>query len=69
LSLTDLVTSIHQNPVGLVKEATDWEWPSARWHAGVREGALPIEDPIEFRVSGGWWGSYSEAARIIRELL
>jgi putative transposase len=44
--LQEKVNYIHQNPVrrGLVKEATDWEWSSARWHSGQRDGAVPIWD-------------------------
>jgi len=38
---------IHQNPVrrGLVKQATDWAWSSARWYAGDRDGVVMV-DPI-----------------------
>jgi putative transposase len=37
---------IHNNPVRrvLVAAPTDWEWSSARWYAGYREGTLPIDD-------------------------
>ena len=36
---------IHANPVrrGLVKEATDWKWSSARWYARRESVGVPIE--------------------------
>ena len=36
---------IHVNPVrrGLVRSSTDWAWSSARWYAGLREGAIAID--------------------------
>ncbi len=41
------VNYIHANPVrrGLVDNPTDWKWSSARWHAGMRDGELPM-DPL-----------------------
>ena len=43
--LADEIEYIHQNPVkaGLVGAPTDWAWSSARWYAGQREGAIPID--------------------------
>ena len=33
-----MIDYLHANPVrrGLVARAEDWEWPSARWYAGLR---------------------------------
>ena len=38
---------LHANPVrrGLVKEAADWYWSSARWWAGDTSGPLTV-DPV-----------------------
>ncbi|MBM4109488.1 MAG: transposase [Phycisphaerae bacterium] len=45
--LPEKIRYIHANPVrrGLVRQAADWAWSSARWYAGDRDGALPM-DPI-----------------------
>lgn len=45
-TLVAAIEYIHNNPVrrGLVAIPTDWEWSSARWHAGYRDGTLPIDD-------------------------
>jgi len=45
------VEYIHQNPVEgvLVKTPTDWAWSSARWYAGRREGAVPIDPTGVYR--------------------
>jgi putative transposase len=39
------VEYIHDNPVTreLVKERCDWPWSSARWHAGQRDGQIPLD--------------------------
>ena len=39
------VRYIHANPVrrGLVAQPTDWPWSSARWYAGDKAGAVPID--------------------------
>ncbi|MGQ0636020.1 MAG: transposase [Planctomycetaceae bacterium] len=45
-TLLSIIDYIHFNPVrrGLCERATDWEWSSARWYAGIRP--VPIEmDP------------------------
>ncbi len=43
--LVEKVAYIHHNPVkrGLVEQATDWGWSSARWYAGIRDGEIPID--------------------------
>jgi putative transposase len=40
------VRYIHANPVkrGLVSSATEWEWSSARWWDGEREGPIVMTD-------------------------
>ncbi len=45
--LDEKIAYVHANPVrrGLVERDTDWEWSSARWWAGRRDGELPC-DPI-----------------------
>jgi putative transposase len=37
-TLWAMIDYLHLNPVrrGLVERATDWEWSSARWYAGIR---------------------------------
>lgn len=42
-TLESMIDYIHHNPVrrGLCKRATDWEWSSARWYAGIRP--VPVE--------------------------
>ena len=39
---------IHANPVrrGLMAKAEDWEWSSARWHAGLRPAKLEIDESV-----------------------
>jgi len=43
--LAEKIAYIHRNPVkrGLVERETDWAWSSARWYAGMTEGAIPID--------------------------
>ena len=43
--LEEKIVYIHENPVrrGLVLQATDWRWSSARWYAGVRTGQLEVD--------------------------
>jgi putative transposase len=40
-----MIDYIHQNPVrrGLCQRATDWEWSSARWYAGIRPVSFEID--------------------------
>ena len=42
-TLESMIGYIHMNPVrrGLCERATDWEWSSARWYAGIQP--VPIE--------------------------
>jgi putative transposase len=42
------LTLMHQEPVkaGLVDNATDWEWSSARSYAGLPEGVVTVEHVI-----------------------
>jgi len=70
----DIVDYIHQNPVkaGLVAKATDWNWSSARWYAGERDG-VAIDTIREWRQAEGQrlvakYGSLIEAARAIRAI-
>lgn len=44
-SLLEQIQYMHHNPVrrGLVTQATDWAWSSARWYAGERQGQIPID--------------------------
>ena len=39
------VEYLHNNPVRreLTSVTTDWPWSSARWYAGMRENAFPID--------------------------
>lgn len=39
------IAYIHHNPVrrGLVKNAKDWAWSSARWYEGEQDGGVPID--------------------------
>jgi putative transposase len=46
-TLFSMIEYIHNNPVrrGLVEDATDWIWSSARFYAGARD--VPIRmDPL-----------------------
>ena len=44
-TLERMIDYIHLNPVrrGLVENAIDWQWSSARWYAGVRPVAIEID--------------------------
>jgi REP element-mobilizing transposase RayT len=46
--LLDLSCYLHHNPVaaGLVEDAADWPYASARDYLGKRNGTLPMLDPI-----------------------
>lgn len=51
-TLLTMIEYIHNNPVrrGLVKLATDWQWSSAGYYAGIRP--VPIEmDPLPWLVT------------------
>ena len=39
------VEYVHVNPVnrGLVDKPVDWRWSSARWFAGIRDGAVEVD--------------------------
>jgi putative transposase len=41
----NVIDCIHANQVrrGLVARPTDWHWSSARWHAGMRDGPLTVD--------------------------
>jgi putative transposase len=44
-TLESMIEHIHQNPVrrGLVGQAEQWEWSSARWYAGIRPIVLDMD--------------------------
>lgn len=44
-TLAAMIDYIHHNPVrrGLCERATDWEWSSARWYAGIRPVRLEMD--------------------------
>ena len=44
-ALRSMIEYLHANPVrrGLVAKAEDWEWSSARWHAGMRPAPIAID--------------------------
>ena len=44
-ALRSMIECLHANPVsrGLVARAEDWEWSSARWHAGMRPAPIAID--------------------------
>jgi putative transposase len=48
-SLREVVDYIHANPVrrGLAERPIDWEWSSAKFHAGLGAGPISI-DPIDW---------------------
>jgi putative transposase len=52
-TLRTMIEYIHQNPVrrGLVKQASDWPWSSARYYAG-RMDALLAMDPLVELIGG-----------------
>lgn len=45
-----MIEYIHNNPVrrGLVSRPTDWPWSSARFYAGMKDVALPMDPLVEF---------------------
>jgi hypothetical protein len=45
-----MIDYIHNNPVrrGLVSQATDWPWSSARFYAGAKDAALSMDRLVEF---------------------
>jgi len=48
-TLQRMIEYIHHNPVrrGLVKQATDWQWSSARWYLLGEVGPVTV-DPIDW---------------------
>jgi putative transposase len=51
--LRSVIDYIHANPVrrGLAAKAEDWEWSSARWHAGLRPVKIEIDDTITMELA------------------
>lgn len=47
-TLQSMIEYIHLNPVrrGLVQQAIDWEWSSARWYAGLSPTLLEMDRTI-----------------------
>ena len=47
-TLRAMIDYIHANPVrrGLVAQAEDWEWSSARWYAGMRPVKIEMDAMI-----------------------
>ncbi|OAI56512.1 hypothetical protein AYO47_08960 [Planctomyces sp. SCGC AG-212-M04] len=47
--LREVIDYIHANPVrrGITERPTDWKWSSARAHAGLEIGPIPV-DPIDW---------------------
>jgi putative transposase len=45
--LTEKLAYMHANPLkrGLAERNIDWEWSSARWYAGWRDGTVAIDPP------------------------
>ena len=43
--MEEKVVYIHRNPVkrGLVEQAADWEWSSARWYNGARDSIIKVD--------------------------
>jgi putative transposase len=56
-TLRSMIDYIHANPVrrGLVPQAEQWEWSSARWFAGLRPVKIEMEESVldELRTGGG----------------
>ena len=46
--LRSMIEYLHANPVhrGLVARAEDWEWSSARWHAGTRPAPIEMDSMV-----------------------
>jgi putative transposase len=49
-TLRKMIEYIHDNPVrrGLVKEAVDWPWSSARYYAGWDDVNLSMDPLVDF---------------------
>jgi putative transposase len=49
-TLRTVIEYLHQNPVrrGLVPEATDWPWSSARFYAGRQDAMLAMDPLIDY---------------------
>ena len=47
-TLQSMIEYIHQNPVrrGLCERATDWQWSSAQWYAGMRPVKFEIDPTL-----------------------
>lgn len=47
-TLLNMIEYIHQNPVrrGLVSNAEDWEWSSARWYEGIKPAWIEMDSSI-----------------------
>jgi putative transposase len=54
-TLRAMIDYIHANPVrrGLVTQAEDWEWSSARWYAGLRPVKLDMDESVLAELAGG----------------
>lgn len=48
-----MIDYIHHNPVrrGLVEKATDWEWSSARWYAGIFPAKIEMDRTLPERLN------------------
>jgi putative transposase len=47
-TLQNMIEYFHLNPVrrGLVEKATDWQWSSAGWYAGIRPVLIELDATI-----------------------
>jgi putative transposase len=54
-ALRAAIDYIHANPVrrGLVANVEDWEWSSARWHAGLRPVKLEMDQGVLAELARG----------------
>jgi putative transposase len=54
-TLRAMIDYIHANPVrrGLVSRPEDWEWSSARWHAGLRPVRLEMHPQVLVELGRG----------------
>ncbi len=54
-TLRAMIEYIHANPVrrGLVEQAVDWEWSSARWYAGKRPVKIDMDERILVELASG----------------
>jgi putative transposase len=51
-TIHSMIDYIHNNPVrrGLVERATDWEWSSARWYAGMSPVQIELDRTLPMLV-------------------